>query len=104
MNDILKQLPQIPPVDEQVVYLILAILTGLLLLVFSLRPPLRRWWQERQISRAVNRLGGLAIRVGPPPPDVAQTEAQWECDSVTELVAWLEGFATAERQGSADDV
>ena len=54
--------------------------------------------------RAVNRLGGLAIRVGPPPPDVAQTEAQWECDSVRELVAWLEGFASAEQQGTAEDV
>ncbi len=54
--------------------------------------------------RAANALGGLSIRVGPPPPGVAQTEAQWECASVTELVTWLESFTAAGSQGTTSNV
>jgi len=61
MDDILKQLLENPPVNEQQLYLILAILAGLLALFFLLRPPMRRWWQERQISRAVNRIGARVM-------------------------------------------
>jgi hypothetical protein len=61
MDDILKQLLQNPPVNEQQLYLILAILAGLLALFFLLRPPLRRWRQERQITRAVNRIGARVM-------------------------------------------
>ena len=45
--------------------------------------------------KAVNRMGGQSIRVGPPPPGVSKSAAQWECESVGELVAWLKRFVTA---------
>lgn len=57
MSETLQNLLQNPPVNEQQLYLALAILSGLLILLFALRPPLRRWRQERQITRTVNRLG-----------------------------------------------
>jgi hypothetical protein len=57
MHDVLQYLQQIPPINEQQIYILLAILAGLLILFFLLRPPLHRWWQERQISRAINRMG-----------------------------------------------
>ena len=45
---------------EQRLIAVLAVITGLLILFYTVRPPLRHWWQERQIASAVNRLGALA--------------------------------------------
>lgn len=42
--------------------------------------------------RAVNGMGGHSIRVGPPPAGVAESAAQWECDGVRDLIAWLKRF------------
>jgi trehalose 6-phosphate phosphatase len=37
----------------------------------------------------VNRMGGVSIRVGPPPPQLAVSAAAWQCDSVAQFIAWL---------------
>lgn len=37
----------------------------------------------------VNALGGVSIRVGPPPETLAHSAAQWQCAGVDELAAWL---------------
>lgn len=42
--------------------------------------------------RAANRMGGQSIRVGPPPPDVPETAAHWECERVRDLIEWLKRF------------
>ena len=45
--------------------------------------------------RAVNRMGGQSIRVGPPPPSVPESAAQWECERVRDLIAWLNRFTVS---------
>lgn len=39
-----------------------------------------------------NRLGGTSVRVGPPPEILAKSEAQWQCDGIAALAAWLEAL------------
>ncbi len=50
--------------------------------------------------RAVNRMGGQSIRVGPPPPDVPESAALWECDGVRDLIAWLKRFPESAQSPS----
>lgn len=38
---------------------------------------------------AVNRMAGISVRVGPPPPNLATSRARWQCAGVPELAAWL---------------
>ena len=38
---------------------------------------------------AVERMGGIGIRVGPPPPQLPHSVANWQCESVTAFVSWL---------------
>ena len=38
---------------------------------------------------AVERMGGIGIRVGPPPPQLPHSVARWQCESVSAIVLWL---------------
>ena len=49
----------------------------------------------------VNGLGGVSIRVGPPPETLAASAAQWQCTDVAELAGWLATLpARLARDGS----
>jgi trehalose 6-phosphate phosphatase len=50
---------------------------------------------------AVNRQGGVSIRVGPLPPSLPSTQARWQCDDVEDLAAWLAALPDRVKSGTA---
>ena len=62
MPESIQNLLPYPLSTEQYLLLLLSVIAGVAVVLAIFRKPLRQWRQERQIARAVKRMGGRVLR------------------------------------------